>query len=315
MSQIYHSDVLNRLSERHEKQKIEIVDTFPLLYTVDDNVILGSFSWYWMNSRKKDILRKFHLDFGQTITTPSEIARTYLELKYPKQRTTGEQAREFKIPRSAPLYCQPHKFEQAVYVDIKSAYWQILQIVGWDADYNPNKWLGRGEPMDDFAYADIKLSRNCLITAGLPTDATFWKGQEQTFKRLATHNRTSNMGIWALTMDILHGVAWDCIAAGACYAHTDGYICDTDRLGAVLGAIAEWGLEARVKRVGEAEVYGVGCYSFGSQQTNNPKQKHAYDGLLLTSYQRWLKRKVRFFSERTKFKWVSDWKQEKLSPS
>lgn len=311
MPQTSHSSILNKLSERHEKQAIQIVDDFPLLNRVTDNVILGSFSWYWMQAKKKDILRKFHLNFDGVITTPSELGRTYLELKYPKQRATGEQVREFQKHRSAPLFCQPHKFEQAVYVDIRSAYWQILQVVGWDADYNPSKWLGRGEPMDDFPYADIKLSRNCLITAGLPSDATFWQGKEQTFKRLATHNRTSNLGIWALEMDVLHGVAWDVVAAGATYVHTDGYICSVERLDAVMGAIAEWGLEARIKRVGAAQVYGVGSYAFEGQSTRTPKQSHAYDALLLPSYNAWLKRKFRFFSERTEMKWVSDWKQAK----
>lgn len=294
-----------KLQERHEKQDISIVDGFPLLVDVRDNVILGSFSWYWMTAKSKSILRNFHLNFDGVITTPSEIARTYLELKYKRQRATGEQMREFEKARSAPLFAQPHTYEEGVYVDIRSAYWQILQIVGWDADYNPNKWLGRGEPMDDFAYADIKLSRNCLVTAGLPTDTTFWKGNEQVFKRLASHNRTQNLGIWALTMDILHGVAWDAVRAGATYAHTDGYICDAKRLDAVIGAIREWGLEARIKKAGAVQVSGVGCYSFGSEQTRTPKQDHAYDGLLLPDYYQWLKKRFKFFAERTNFIWQS----------
>lgn len=306
-----HSDIMAKLGERHEKQDISIVDGFPLLVNVSTNVILGSFSWYWMEDKKKSILRKFHMNFDGTITTPSEIARTYLELKYKRQRATGEQVRNFEITRTAPLYAQPHRFEDAVYVDLRSAYWQILQIVGWDADYNPNKWLGRGEEMADFPYADIKLSRNCLITAGLPTDATFWKGKEQAFKRLPTRNKTANMGIWSLTMDILHGVAWDVIAAGAAYAHTDGYICHVDRLGAVMGAIAEWGLEARIKKTGMAQVYGVGSYTFGNSETNTPKQDHAYSNLVLPPKLSWLRNRIRFFSERTEFKWQSTFTPER----
>jgi hypothetical protein len=299
------------IQEKHEKQSIAIVDKFPMLYDVSENVMLGSFSWYYMQSKHKNIMRRFALNFDGTIATPGELARTYLELKYKKVRATGEQVREFQKARSAPLYAKPHHYQEGVYVDIRSAYWQLLQIVGWDADYYPGKWLGRGTPMDDFPYADIKLSRNCLVTAGLPSEATFWKGSDQKFKRLSTFNRSSNLGIWALIMDVLHGIAWDCVAAGATYAHTDGYICEVSRLSAVMGAIADWGLEARVKKVGEVSVYGVGSYSFPNDKTNTPKQNHAYDGLLLPDYNQWLKKRFKFFSERTNLIWVSTYQPEK----
>lgn len=306
-----HSSIIAKLEEKHEKQNIEVVDTFPLLNVVSTNVMLGSFSWYWMEEKKKAILRPYVYQFGNVLTTPAEIARTYLQLKYKRQRATKEQVSFFKGQHNAPLYAQPHKFENACYIDIRSAYWQILQIVGWDADYNPMRWLGKGEPMDDFAYADVKLARNCLVTAGLPTEASFWKGSSQAFERMHTFNSTANLGIWALTMDILHGVGWDAIAAGAVYAHTDGYICDVARSDAIISAIREWGLETRIKKTGTAEVYGVGAYKFGDKQTNTPKQNHAYDNLILAPQQSWLRRKVKFFAERTQFVWRSNFQQEK----
>ena len=273
--------------------------------------MLGSFSWYWMQSKRKELLRPYALNFGNVLSTPSEIARTYLEHKYPKLRTTSEQYQYFRVPISAPLYAKPHQFEEGVYIDIRAAYWQILQIVGWDADYNPTKWLGKGQPMDDFPYADIKLSRNCLITAGLPSEASFWDGANRQYKRLPTHNRTANIGIWSLVNDILHGVAWDAIAAGAVYAHTDGFICSSARAGSVISSIREWGLEARIKKAGHAKVFGVGSYSFGNSATNTPKSEHAYDGLILSPHRLWLKRKVRFFAERTNLIWASTFLQER----
>jgi len=306
-----HSSVIAKLEEKHSKQQIQVVDKFPLLNMVSDNVMLGSFSWYWMTEKKKEVLRPFALDFGSVITTPAELARTYLMLKYAKQRATKEQVSYFKQSHVAPLFAKPHKFESACYIDIRSAYWQILQIVGWDVDYNPLRWLGKGQPMDDFAYADIKLARNCLVTAGLPTEASFWAGSVQEFKRLSTYNSTSNLGIWALCQDVLHGVAWDAIRAGAVYAHTDGYICDAARSGAVIDAIRDWGLEARIKKSGTAEVNGVGAYTFGGISTRTPKQNHAYDNLVLQEKHDWLKRKIRFFSERTNFVWQSNFQTAK----
>jgi len=301
-----HSSVIAKLEEKHSKQSISVVDRFPLLNFVSDNVMLGSFSWYWMTERKKEVLRPFALNFGNVLTTPAELARTYLQLKYPRQRATKEQVTYFKCPHFSPLYAKPHNFESACYIDIRSAYWQILQIVGWDVDYCPLRWLGKGQPMDDFCYADIKLARNCLVTAGLPTEASFWSGSVQEFKRMSTYNSTSNLGIWALCQDVLHGVAWDAIRAGAVYAHTDGYICDAQNSRKVIDAISEWGLEARIKKAGEAVVRGVGSYSFGNQSTNTPKQVHGYSNLILSDKHSWLKRKIRFFSERTNFVWQSN---------
>lgn len=308
-----HSSIVEKIKEKHEKQTIEIVDRFGNLTLETDRIMTGSFSWYWMQQKRKQLLRPFALNFEGVISTPSELARTYLELNYKKQRATSEQISYFKASQGAPLYAKPHKFEEGVYIDIRSAYWQILQIVGWDADYNQGKWLGRGAPMDNFPYADIKLSRNCLVTAGLPSLGVFWDGEKQTFKSIPTHNRSANLGIWSLTMDILHGVAWDAIAAGAVYAHTDGYICASERAGAVIDAIRGWGLETRIKASGETTVYGVGSYSIGAKSTNNTHKEYAYDNLVLSSYRMWLKRKVKFFAERTKFLWVSTWKQEKSS--
>jgi hypothetical protein len=78
-----------------------------------------------------------------------------------------------------------------------------------------------------------------------------------------------------------------------------------------LEALQGWGLEARIKKFGKCSVYGVGSYSFDDTATNTPKIKHDYDNLYLAKNPAFLRNKVRFFSERTKFKWQSDWKQEK----
>ena len=301
---VSYSDVMEKLKEKHDKQKLQIVGSFPLLRDVQDNVMLGSFSWYYMRAKKRQIMRQYALPFPETISTPSELARTYLSLKYPRLRATKEQLENFKIHRSAPLYASPHRYESGVYIDIRGAFWAILQVVGWDVDYNPGVWLGRGEPMDDFPFAEIKLSRNCLVTAGLPSEASFWDGDERKFKVLKTFNKVVNLGIWACVMDILHCIAWDCIAAGAIYAHTDGFICASSRLDAVRSAISEWGLESRIKLQGETEVWGVGCYSIGKHKTKNVfVEPFPFDGLLLPRYNKWLKARFQRFAEKTTFQW------------
>ena len=301
---VSYSSIAEEIKERHAKQTIDVVSRFPLLTSVADNVMLGSFSWYYMRQKKREILRPFALTFPGFTSTPSELARTYLSIKYPRQRALREQLDKFRVPRSAPLYVQPHSYERGVYVDIRAAFWQILQVVGWDADYNPGVWLGRGEPMDDFPFAQIKLSRNCLVTAGLPSEASFWSGDEHKFKSVKTFNRVVNIGIWALVMDVLHCIAWDCVAAGAVYAHTDGYICAAENLPRVQDAISQWGLESRIKLTGQTHVYGVGSYKIGNDATKNPHiHSMPYDGLILPEYNLWLKKRFQKFAMKTTFQW------------
>lgn len=310
-----YSDIANAIRESHANKRIDVVTKFPLLDTLTENVMLGSFSWYYPMSKRKEILRPYAYTFPEMISTPSELARTYLDIKYPKQRATKEQITDFRRVRSAPLYAQPIGYEQGCYIDIRSAYWQILQVVGWDVDYNPGKWLGKKGGMEDFPFPDFKLCRNCLVTAGLPSEASFWNADKHTFGTVKTFNKHLNLGVWALTMDILHCVAWDAIAAGACYVHTDGYITHYSRVQSVLDAVASWGLEARIKNAGRTIVYGVGSYEVGGKATKNPHTTTApFDGLALPTYFKWLKRSFKIHAERTDFKWSTDLQKPTLSP-
>lgn len=308
-----HSEIMGRLAEKQAKQEIEIVSKMPSLYEIQDYVMLGSFSWYHQQAKKRTLLRPFSMLFPEVVATPSDLVRGYLDIKYPKLRAVREQIAAWKVSYSQPLYAQPHQCERGVYIDIKSAYWTILQIVGWDADYFPSKWLGRGKDMQDFPYPDFKLTRNCLVTAGLVNDRSVWDGYKQTYQNTKMGNNHVNLGIWALAMDVLQCVAFDAIRAGAFYVHTDGYICDAGRLDAVQEAISEWGLTTTIKAAGETIVYGVGAYSVGEKVTKNPKMtSHYHWGIADISYRQWLKKRIKFFADRTDFKWSSEFNKNLL---
>lgn len=301
---VSYSEIGAYISEKQANRKIDVVGEFPILPSLSGRVFLGSFSWYYVRQKRKDILRRFALQFPFGICTPSELARAYIACKYPRMRALNVQTEIFKRHISAPLYVQPHHYDNGYYVDIQSAYWQILQIVGWDADYYPGVWLAKGQPMDDFPFAQNRLTRNCLITCGLPSEASVWDGDQQKFIRVKTFNKQINLGIWKLVMDVLHCVAWDCIAAGAIYAHTDGYICSSERVVAVQNAISEWGLISTIKRQGVTDVYGVGSYTIDKFGTKNPHiNTNPYDGLELPRYNNWLKKRFAAHAERTIFVW------------
>ena len=255
-----HSEIMSRLAEKQSKQEIEIVSKMPSLYDIQDYVMLGSFSWYHQQAKKRTLLRPFSMLFPEVVATPSDLVRSYLDIKYPKLRAMRSQIAAWRVPYSQPLYAQPHETESGVYLDLKSAYWSIIQVVGWDVDYFPGQWLGRGNPMHDFPYPDFKLTRNCLATAGLVNDRSVWDGYKQTYQNTKMGNAHINLGLWALLMDVLQCVAFDAVGAGAFYVHTDGYIADSRNIDRLQEAIAAWGLTSSIKAAGQTIVYGVGAF-------------------------------------------------------
>ena len=312
-----YSEIGAYISEKQANRKIDVVGEFPALPSLQGRVFLGSFSWYYVKPKRKDILRRYALQFPFGTCTPSELARAYIACKYPRMRALNVQTQIFKRHISAPLYVSPHHYESGFYIDIKSAYWQILQVVGWDCDYYPGVWLAKGQPMDDFPFAETRLVRNCLVTCGLPSEASVWDGDKQQFIRVKTFNKQINLGIWRLVMDVLHCIAWDCIAAGAVYAHTDGYICSGERVVAVQNAISEWGLISTIKRQGVTDVYGVGSYTIDKFGTKNPHiRTRPYDGLELPEYNNWLRKRFAAHAKRTNFIWKdAKWESDTSQPS
>lgn len=309
MTQTSFSDIESAIQEKHYKKKIDVISKFPMLDDEKESIMLGSFSWYYTHTHRKSILRPFAYDFGTFLSTPSELARVYLELKYSKQRATKAQIENFKRIRTAPLYASPVGFQDGAYIDIRAAYWQILQVVGWDVDYYPAHWLAKKEGMEDFPFPDFKLARNCLVTAGLPSEASYWNARTKKIQSVKTYNQRLNLGVWAVVMDVLHCIAWDAIAAGAAYVHTDGFICHRQRVEAVRDAISVWGLESRIKETGRTVVFGVGSYVVGDKSTKNPHITAPYDGLELPSYIAWLRSSFSKLARETEFKWSSHWQE------
>lgn len=252
---------------RHEKYDHCLVDRWPSLKEMHENVYVGSFSWLGTSSRTRWLNASTAINVGGFLSTPGDVARDYLALKYQKRkRITSEQKAEIYRRRSHPLYASPIHLADGSYVDIKAAYWSILSIVGWDCDYFPARWLSSGEGMDDFPYAGHKLARNCLVTAGLMGKAKVWswKHQKLFFKSLG--NRFVNMQLWSLIMDILNGIAWEA-RDNVFYIHTDGYICDTEDAPQLQEIIHSWGLPCGIKHRGETDVYGAGQYHVGEKRT------------------------------------------------
>jgi len=197
---------------------------------------------------------------------PPEIARDYLRAKYTAWRPhTEAQFASINEHRAAPLYAKIGQYADMAYVDLKAAYWSIIQVVGWDVDYHPGRWLGKRSDMHDFPLPDNKLARNSLVSTGLITRQNIWTGEH--LKSIKAHNPLVNYDVWALAQDVLHAIAQVALKAGAVHIHTDGYIVPMRMAIPLIEQVRKWGLQAIVKQEGDCKIYGIGSYDIGDKHT------------------------------------------------
>lgn len=244
---------------------------FPSLTDFTTTTWLGTFSWSNQTMRQRIIDADAIVNLYDVPQVPPEIARDYLRAKYTeKRRHTQQQFMAINETRAAPLFAKTGFFTDMALIDLKSAYWSIIQIVGWDVDYNPSRWLGKRSENDDFPIPDNKVARNSLVSAGLLTPTHLWDGKS--LLKLKAHNPYINYSLWACVMDVLHSVGTIALKAGAVHIHTDGYILPMKHAALFINELRSWGLTAIVKETGEAAIKGVGSYRIGTRKTK--KQYH-----------------------------------------
>lgn len=287
--------------EKNEGMTIEVVSRFPPLESLTGLTYLGSFSWTSKAMKMKWIHEKHAYDFGAGLLTPSDIARDYLDAKFEgkRLRCNSRQWQEIvKQKRQAPLFAEPCSLTKAYYIDLKSAYWQLLQIGGWDVDYSPSRFLSPRSDVYDFPFPEVKLARNCLVSMGLPSGVNVWV-PNYGFSRKKSSKVNVNLILWGFVQDVLHGVSADFLRlAGAVYVNTDGYIVPADRLPDVDAILDSWGLFGLVKYEGKAEVRGAGDYDIGGHSSKRVRTvPRAFSHIKPVALD-WLRGKIKFWSKR-----------------
>lgn len=265
-----HVRLIGRQQEKMEGWQIHLLKEFFNITRLHHPATLGSFAWSCAPIRVKWLHQHNARNLGGGWVTPGDIARDYLALKYPNRKmgiTTEQWEKCVKDVPSAPIYCTPCHMDQGCYFDLTGAYWQIVRAVGWDVHYNPGKWLAVNSRMIDFPYPDEKLARNCLVSVGLVSPVRLWTGSKIISKNKP--NRFVNYVLWRLVMDVLNGVASDCVQAGAQYVYTDGYLVDDRHAAAVEQVLQAWGLLYSVKHQGETQIKSVNRYRCGDYQTQD----------------------------------------------
>lgn len=272
----YAAEMYDRMEsvarEKYAGYTVHLLDKFPPMSDIDVECIIGSMVLTSQTTKQRWMLKRDAIPFGGTWVTAADVARFYLNLKYKgvKRRITTIQWKDFyNGHRSTPLSAFPVSLENGVYVDIQSAYWSILRSVGWDVDYMPQGWLKVKDHLtvNDFPFSHNKMARNCLVS--LAADGSrmikVWDGSKMWFRKGG--NSLVNKMLYSLVCDVLNNVAAECLAAGAVYSYTDGFICPDNTVGDIDAVIASWGLSASIKHSGPCEIKGSGAYKIGTFKT------------------------------------------------
>lgn len=290
-------DMIDTRNHKNEKYAVTLLQQWFPLSEITVPTFIGSFAWTSIAAGKKWMLHKNAMLYADDYSSPADAARDYVETKYKKRRrVTTPQYHEIMRHRAPPLYAQPCQLENAVYVDLKSAYWSIVRAVGWDVDYYPGRWIRVISDCDDFPFPDHKLARNCLVSVGLISQSKMWTGKHLVMKD--KRNANVNMVLWAFVQDVLNGIAHDMISIGAVYAHTDGFILPAASEKDAYELVDSWGLTCGTKYRGAANVIAVGTYDIGTQRHKrmiNPRP-HPHIAVYDPGKE-WLRLRLRKFSE------------------
>lgn len=258
------------IQEKNEGVDWYRIEKWPRLYYTHP-CYMSHVSWMAVKGDWRYVAASHYIKFEGTHATPGMIAREYLTLKYKLPlRARGAQIQDAREYRSVPLLASRGNHGYCFYLDLKSAYWNIMLALGWDVDYRPLKYVGLGTPPDDFPLPTHKVARNALATVGVSSDLSMWTGFS--IKVIKAGNRFRNRLLQAAILDTLNGIAYDMVLAGAVYIHTDGYIIPEASYDKAKKALDEWGLPWDVKAHGETTIYGTGSYRVGDKQT-----KHLWD--------------------------------------
>lgn len=288
-------------AEKLNGMTVYIVDKFPPLSELEALTYLGSFSWTSIATKEKWIKKQFVLQLGGGYCTPSDVARDYLAVKFgnTRQRCNTRQWQEvIKNRKHQPLFAEPCTLTNAYYLDLKSAYWQLLMLGGWDVEYSPRRFLSPRSDVYDFPVPEIKLARNCLVSMGLPSGANVWIPNVG-FQQKKPYKPNVNLILWGFVQDVLHGIASDMVTkAGAVYVNTDGYIIPAEKMAEAEKVSQDWGLLVTIRDMGKATIRGAGDYDIGGRMSRRVRTVPRAFSYLQPRDIDWLRKKVKFFSSR-----------------
>ena len=253
---------INKVEKRLKKTVYvnEFTETEP-----DDVVILGTYSRLWKNTGKREVLKSKAVECNGYLDSPTSHTRDYLAECYTPRKSKIAQRERLSL-RSMPLYAAPTIVLDGCYVDIKSAWFSILNIVGWDCDYYPDKWLARGIAPRDFPLPKDKVARSALVSLSRSHGVPVLRHGIVALEPM--YNALENPHIYGIIADVLQSIAVVAIEAYGCrYVATDGFIVPTAKAEDFMNFVGSWGLQSRIKAQGSGAIFGAGSYTIGMVST------------------------------------------------
>lgn len=296
------NEILARWKSRQEKYKTILRHSLPEARVLNEPYFRGTYSVTLTQTRTRFVLPRHLCVLQEVSETPTAAARDYLVVKYKKPRRVNPKfAREIEtdFARTAfPLYAKPRELMRGFYVDITKAFFSILQMVGWNVAYCPQRYLSAGTPPTDFPFVENAVARDMLVSAAASKFISLWMPTRPS-EHARFFSRLYNPQINLLVRDVLHACAQDAVRAGAIYVAMDGYIAPDEKSAlAIIDACAQWGLHARVKAEGAGRVNGIHSYTVGEKYTLRQTSAHAERSFLKEiPYARWLKARVTAFAK------------------
>lgn len=295
----------DRAIDRASKWTPFFVTNLPDPEKLQELALLGAHSYSLIQTRRRLIKKNTTIEIEEGVReTPSAIARDYLRMIYKHgPRTTKRQLDTTSKCPPVPNVAKPQKFAHGFYIDIVACYWSIMQIVGWNVDYNPGLWLMQGRAPYDFPFKDHKVARNCLPSAGRTDGIPRYNPKKlpgDPYDEVRPGNNLKNLQLPRLIHDVLNCIAVEVLDAGAIYINNDGLIAPTPGIAKTCeGIVADWGLKTKVKAQGSGTVKASGTYRVGMVETMTyqyVKDQQPIERVYPFPYAGWLKKEFTFFA-------------------
>jgi hypothetical protein len=244
------------------RDKIE-VDKLPI-YWQFKRAILGNFALTAGNERY--MIREFVIENEGERETPSYHFSKLLDGKqFPKKLDNVSQL-------AYPYKAIPCRLPEAVYLDIRSAFYTIASVFGLENMHREGRYLYLGASKPHSLFAESKLMR-ALLVAGVREKSTLqeWTHGEIRTRQFPNKNYAPNLSrsIFAF----LHSVH-SALYRYTVYCHTDGFIIPVWYLHRVSKWLDERQIPYSIKGSGPCQVYGVGSYSIGKEHTKSYHSGH-----------------------------------------
>lgn len=241
-----------------------VLDDIPPVYALPDGSIVGAKSYYAPREKTRYIARPAYVRVGGLEGTQQSVTRDWLNATVSPRRAKKSELRGLDKSR-APMYASPAIIEDAVYIDIASAYESIYSIIGWDVDYVRGSYFAGGRDGLIYPYPQLKIGRSYVISGAYPRSRIIQVWGRSPHVR-ETLNPLSNPSLVASTLDVLAAIARFAVSIfGGVYYNVDGAIMPRDYAPLYTDFLRSLGLTAKIKYQGRAWISNLTNWSIGER--------------------------------------------------